>query len=479
MSGVGRTLVAGVDSSTQSCKVVVVDAVDGTTVRSAAVPHPDVPEVDPRVWLDCLRSAGAAAWDEVAALSVGAQQHSTILLDDHAHPVRDAILWNDRRADAQGRRLRAERGDAWWADAVGLLPAAAHPVSKLRWIAEHEPAVAERARSVLLPHDWLTWQLLDGPATGAQPTTDRSDASATGYWSGADERWLPDVVEAAFGRGLETPRVLGPSERAGVTPGGAARDGAVRGGVVVGAGLGDNAAAHLGLQTAPGQAVVSIGTSLTVSVRSATPLRDTTGRVDDMADGQGGFLPITVALNGARTLTTVARMLGVGLHELDDLAARAAPDADGVTFLPYLDGERTPAIPDGTGALLGLTRASTSPQNVARAAVLAVATTVADFVGTLTAAGAAVDELVLVGGGSASASLRQAVADLCRRRVLCPAQDEYVARGAARQAAWALTGELPAWPRSPWHVVEAGGAAPWRDRVLESRARLTERVFGG
>lgn len=458
-------LVAGVDSSTQSCKHITVDAATGRVLRSTALPHPDGTSVDPRRWWDALDGVGVARLEGVAAVSISAQQHSTIVLGADDEPVHDAILWNDHRATESALALRHEYGEENWLRELGMVPTAAHPVSKLRWLVQHAGPAAAKARRVMVPHDWLTWGLLGHEG---EPTTDRSDASGTGYWSARSNGYRHDLLEAAFGRSLDAPTVLGAAARAGVTSRG----------VVVGAGCGDNAAAVFGLGANRGEAVVSIGTSMTVSMVADTHVSDVKGHVADMADASGAQLPIVAALNGARTLTSVAAMLGLSLDELDALAGAAPPDAHGVAFLPYLDGERTPLMPDARGAFTGLTRYSMTPGNLARAAILGLACTIADAIDDFVRAGLEVDSVTLIGGGSKSSSLRQAVADLTGRSVNWPEPREYAALGAARQAAWALTGELPVWPRPLSVATEPTEDRGWSGPVRE-RHRNEGRVLYG
>ena len=458
-------LVAGVDSSTQSCKYITVDVGTGEVIRSTALPHPDGTAVDPRHWWDAFTGVGAASPRGINAVSVTAQQHSTILLGKDNEPLCDAILWNDHRATQCALDLRHEYGQDRWAREIGMVPTAAHPVSKLRWLARTLPETAARLRKVMVPHDWLTWHLLGAKG---EPTTDRSDASGTGYWSSTGAGYREDIMEFAFGRAPEVPRVLGPGERAGVT----------RSGVVVGAGSGDNAAAVFGLGAEPGEAVVSIGTSMTVSMSDTMHVVDPAGHVADMADAAGAQLPIVATLNGARTLNSTARMLRLSLDELDVLAAAGPPDAQGLCFLPYLDGERTPLLPESQGALVGLTRQSMTPENLARAAVLGLACAIADAIDDLARTGLTVQRVTLIGGGSRSTSLRQAVADLTGRQVGWPEPREYAAMGAARQAAWALTGEAPRWPHPHRTILDPSETADWTVGVRERQRRTGTALYG-
>ena len=450
-----QRLVAGIDSSTQQTKLVVVDLHTGVLVRSSALPHPDGTELDPEHGWAALHGAGGADPVGVEALSVTAQQHTTIVLDAEGMPLRPAILWNDVRAAAAAQELRDELGDAAWLDRVGFLPDAAHPVSRLRWLADHEPSLARRVETVMLPHDWLTWRILGGERPA---TTDRSDASATGYWSPYSERYDPELAELALGHPVRTPAVLAPQSIAGTT----------ERGLILAPGCGDNAATHIALDTRPGDLVISVGTSTTVSMRTDEPTRDVTGTVDTMADARDGFIPIFVMLNGARVLSATARMLGLSLERLDRLAAEAPSDADGVLFVPYLDGERNPPAPWASGSFAGLSRHAMTPATIARAVVLGLGCAIADAADTLARAHGAPARVLLVGGGARARSLRQALADLMGRPIQWPEHHEHAAFGAAWQAAWSLTGARPEWDPLP---VVVSDPAPNRSWVTEVRER--------
>jgi xylulokinase len=440
--------VAGIDCSTQSTKVVVCDAEDGRVLADRSAPHPDGTEVDPEAWWQALQTASAGLLDGVDALAVGGQQHGLVALDEAGAVVRPALLWNDvRSAGAAEQLVRELGGPAAWASAVGSVPVASFTVTKLRWLAEHEPERARRVASVLLPHDWVSWRL-----TGqGEPATDRGDASGTGYWSPRTGAYRGDVVELAFGRLPALPRVLAPNAVAGEH-----RDGAV-----VAAGTGDNMAAALGLGTGPGDVVVSIGTSGTVFAVHDAPTEDASGIVAGFADASGRFLPLVCTLNAARVLEGVARTLGVDLAALDRLALDAAPGAGGLVLLPYLDGERTPNLPDASGVLAGLRLANLRPELLARAAVEGVLCGLADGLDALRAHGVPVERVLLVGGGSRSAAVQAIAPVILGAPVVVPQPAEYVARGAARQAAWALLGtaDPPAWPLEHAGVRDPDSAA--------------------
>ncbi|HEX4323132.1 MAG TPA: FGGY family carbohydrate kinase, partial [Gaiellaceae bacterium] len=248
------TLVAGVDSSTQSCKVVVRDLDTGAVVRTGRASHPDGTEVDPEAWWRALLAAiaDAGGLDDVAAISIAGQQHGMVVLDAEGRVLRDALLWNDTRSAPAALALIEEAGAQALADGTGTLPVASITSTKLRWLRDAEPDTAALVAAVALPHDWLTWRLLGyGPEGGSASgpvlealATDRSDASGTGYFDSVRDRYDRGLLELALGHDVVLPRVLQPSEVAGRTVAGI--DG-VPAGIVVGAGAGDNAGAALGL----------------------------------------------------------------------------------------------------------------------------------------------------------------------------------------------------------------------------------------
>ena len=471
------TLVAGVDSSTQSCKVVVRDAETGALVREGRAPHPDGTEVDPAAWRAALRTAidGAGGLGDVAAVAVGGQQHGMVCLDEDGAVVRPALLWNDTRSADAARELTAELGGGQaWAEAVGLVPVASFTVTKLRWLAQHEPENAARTAAVCLPHDWLTWELAGSPGPAAL-VTDRGDASGTGYWSPLTGEYRLDLLERAFGRTPVVPRVLGPAEPAGTVAAGAL---AADGGAVLGPGTGDNAAAALGLAAEPGDVVVSIGTSGVVSIVSTTPMTDPTGTVAGFADATGYFLPLVTTLNAARVLDATARLLGVDHAELSRLALSAPPGAGGLVLVPYLEGERTPNKPYATGALHGLTLSTAEPAHLARAAVEGLLCGLADGLAAVAAGGTPVRRVFLVGGGARSEAVRRIAPAVLGVPVLVPPPGEYVADGAARQAAWVLAGgdTPPVWPSAATEVHEADPVPAVRERYAEVRELTASRL---
>lgn len=465
-----RRLVAGVDSSTQACKVVVCDAATGTVVRHGRATHPDGTEVHPEHWWHALHQAihDAGGLDDVAGIGIAGQQHGMVCLDEHGDVVRDALLWNDTRSAQAAEDLISELGGAKaWADAVGSVPVASFTVTKLRWLAEHEPDAAARVATVCLPHDYLTWRLAGRDNPGAV-TTDRGDASGTGYWSPSGGTYRDDILRLAFGRMPHVPRVLPPRAIAGTTPDG----------TPISVGTGDNMAAALGLGITPGELVVSLGTSGTAFAVTSSATSDHTGAIAGFADAADGFLPLVCTLNAARVLDAAARMLGVDHQRLAELALSAPPGADGLVMVPYLAGERTPNLPDATGALHGLTDATATPAHVARAAVEGMLHGLADALDALASGGAIGDRVTLIGGAARSSAVTAIAPAVFGRPVSIPEPAEYVAIGAARQIAWALnpSSGLPAWSRRDVTASWSGHQDSGRRRYAEARALHVRQV---
>jgi xylulokinase len=465
------TLVAGVDTSTQACKVVIRDADTGELVRSGRAPHPPGTEVAPAAWEEAFTAAAAAAGGlaDVAGLAVGGQQHGMVCLDEDGAVVRDALLWNDVRSAGAAADLITELGEGdeaagrqAWADAVGVVPVASFTGMKLRWLADTEPANADRTAAVCLPHDWLTWRLSADRSLGSL-VTDRGDASGTAYWSARTGEYRLDLLELAMrGRRPAVPRVAGPSEGVGTLAGASA---------VLGPGTGDNAAAALGLSARPGDVIVSIGTSGVVSAVTTTAVADVTGTVAGFADATGLHLPLVATLNAARVLDAAVTLLGVDHATLSDLALSAPSGADGLVLIPYLEGERTPDLPRATGAVHGLTLRTSTPAHYARAAVEGLLCGLADGIEAVVAQGVAVERVLLIGGAARSPAVQQLAPGIFGHPVLVPQPGEYVADGAARQAAWVLSGgdTPPDWAQPGLQSFESAPTPAVRERYAEAR----------
>ena len=448
-----RPFVAGVDSSTQSCKVVICDPVTGRIVREGRASHPEGSEVDPQAWWDAFLEAVRAAGglDDVRALSVGGQQHGMVCLDERGEVIRPALLWNDTRSAGAAEELTCERGDGdrergarWWARATGLVPVASFTVTKLRWVADNEPENARKIAAICLPHDWLSWKIRGGfEAVGLEGLcTDRSDASGTGYMDRTDAAYRREILAQALRISVEEaeeiilPKICEPLEAMGF---GDPAQG--WGEIAIGPGCGDNAGAALGVGLGVGQALLSLGTSGVVAVVSETPVEDPSGQVAGFADASGNWLPLACTLNASRILDAVGAMSGLGYEELDE-AALSVPDAGGLRLVPYFEGERTPNLPDATARLEGMTLKNSTRAHLARAGVEGLLAHMRFALECVRELGVPIEKVLVVGGGVRSRAVQSLAPEFLEVPVEFPEAAEYVALGAARQAG-ALNAVIP------------------------------------
>ena len=392
------TLVAGVDSSTQSVKIVVCDAETGAVVRSSRAPHPDGTEVSAAAWWDAYRAAAdqPGLLDGVEAIAVGGQQHGMVTLDADGGLVRDALLWNDVRSAGDAADLIAELGGRRPGPTRSApCPLASMTITKLRWLARSEPELAERVASVVLPHDYLTWEL--GGRSFA-PVTDRGDASGTCYFDPASGTYRDDLVAAR----------LRPDDRP--APGGRPRRGRR-----------PHARRHRhrrrdrrqhGRRPRP-RARVRVRRRLARHQRHRLhPQRrprptSRPGRSPGSPTPPASSCRWSAPSTGPATWWPPPRSSGVTLDELARLALTAPPGRGGLVFLPFLEGERTPSLPHATGELVGLTLSSMKPANLARAAIEGVLWSLAYGVDVLREQTGTISAITLTGGASQSEAVRR------------------------------------------------------------------------
>jgi xylulokinase len=462
-------LIAGVDSSTQSVKIVIRAADTGELVREGRAPHPDGTEVDPLHWKNALDNAIAQAGglSDVSAISVGGQQHGMVALDESGEVIRPALLWNDTRSASQAETLNSEMGgNQAMADAVGSVLVASFTASKVRWMAENEKKNADRVHSIALPHDWLSWQL-QGGKDFSKLFTDRSDASGTGYFDPKSSTYRRDILAKALlsDREIHLPTIIAPSTFGGTTSAG----------IPIAPGAGDNAAAALGVQAEPGDVVISLGTSGTAFAVSTTSTHDSSGAVAGFADASGRFLPLVCTLNAARIFDAATTILGKTHDEVGALALTSVPGAHGLTLLPYFEGERTPNRPNATGVFSGMNIANSNPADIARAMIEGMLSGLADAVAALEDLGVDIKRVLIIGGAAKNPAVGQIASALFGRPVLIPPAGEYVADGAAKQAAWALLGGTtpPVWDLGKATHIEAA-ATP---AVLEKYRTLRDATI--
>ena len=429
-------LIAGVDSSTQSVKIVVRKAHSGELVAEAKAPHPDGTEVDPIAWWQALQKVinEVGGLEKISAISIAGQQHGMVALNSQGEVIRPALLWNDTRSADAAIEINTEVVNI--SERVGSALVASFTASKIRWMAKNERDNSSKVAAICLPHDYLSWKL-SGSTNLNDLVTDRSDASGTGYFDGVKNIYDKEILKLAHlsEREIILPRILEPNEYALRAPNG----------TLIGPGAGDNAAAALGVGAELGDVIISLGTSGTAFSVSKTPTFDPTGEVAGFCDATGNFLPLVCTLNASRILDSANQILQTDYKELGELALAAQPGSQGLVLLPYFEGERTPNRPSATGVLSGMTLNNTNRTNIARAMIEGMLCGMADAIDSLVRNGVAINRVLLIGGAARSEAVARIASQIFGREVLVPEPGEYVANGAAKQAAWIATGEFPKW----------------------------------
>jgi xylulokinase len=439
------SLYVGVDSGTQSVKAIALDVETGRVVAEARAPHRLIPglppghmEQHPREWVAAMDSAiGEVASkidrSRVRGIGVSGQQHGFVPLDEGGEVIRPAKLWCDTSTAPECAILtRRLGGPAAVIRRTGLPFLPGYTAPKVLWLKRHEPANFRRLRHILLPHDYLNLHL-----TGNY-FMEYGDASGSGFLDVRKRAWSQAAMDAVDGRVAGCLPALSPSHEASGTlrPAVATRYG-FPAGTVVSAGGGDNMMGAIGTgNVVPGAVTASFGTSGTIYAFSRKPVVDPTGEIAAFCSSTGGWLPLLCTMNVTGVTEQVRSLFGWSLADLEVAAAGVPAGSDGLTLLPYFDGERTPNLPRGTGVYFGLDRRTLAKGHLARAAMEGATLGMNYGLRRLAALGVKAREIRLTGGGARSALWRQIAADIFGVPVVAMAQDESAALGGALQAAW-------------------------------------------
>jgi xylulokinase len=443
-----QNLFLGIDCGTQGSKAIILDAASGQVLGQGAANHTMISGANGRreqhtdQWLEAFalatrRALLAANVDGQSILGIGVsgQQHGLVLLDDQGQVLRPAKLWCDTETSAENDRLLKHLGDEQGSlERLGVVIAPGYTVSKLLWTKEQHPDVFARIARILLPHDYLNFWL-----TG-RACSEYGDASGTGYFNVRTRQWdlqllrdidssgrlqaaLPELIDAHQAVGTILPSI---AERLGINPA-----------ALVASGGGDNMMGAIGTgNIQPGAITMSLGSSGTVYAYSDVPKVSPDASVATFCSSSGGWLPLICTMNLTNATGAIRELFDLDLERFNDLVAQAPIGADGVSMLPFLNGERVPALPHATGSLHGLTMDNLTQANLCRAAVEGTTFGLRYGLDLLRQNGLQSRSICLIGGGSKSAVWRQIVADIMNTPVICTEQSEAAALGAAIQAAW-------------------------------------------
>ncbi len=442
-----RTLVIGVDSGTQSTKVLVVNTRDGAVVGESSRAYgliPNLPrgakEQHPRIWReaasqaikDALKQAKATA-AEVAAIGVSGQQHGFVPLDAEGNVIRPAKLWCDTSTDSECSLITNKLGGARAViEETGNAILPGFTASKILWLKRKEPKNYARLATVLLPHDYLNFWL-----TGNR-VMEFGDASGTALLDIKKRQWSKTVIQAIDPELERALPAVGPSDQpAGTLQESTARELGLSEKVLVSAGGGDNMMGAIGTgNTVDGVVTASFGTSGTIYACAERPVVDREGEIAGFCDSTNRWLPLLCTMNVTVATEMVRNDFEMTHDRFEAEAGKASAGSDGLMLLPYLEGERTPNVPNGTGVWFGANPKTFTAAHFARAAMEGVTLGMNYGLRRLRQLGVKPKQIRVTGGGAKSKLWRQIMADIFEAEVVTVKVSEGAAYGAALQAFW-------------------------------------------
>jgi xylulokinase len=442
-----RNLIIGIDSGTQSTKVLVIDARDGKVLASASQEYellPNLPpgakEQHPHTWRGAagsgirraLRQARAVA-AEVKAIGVSGQQHGFVPLDETGEVIRPAKLWCDTSTAAECEEITNSLGGLKKTiKALGNAVLPGFTASKILWLKNHEPENYKRLASVLLPHDYLNFWL-----TG-EKVMEYGDASGTALLDVRKRKWSSAALDAIDPDLAEKmPKLISSDKPAGLLQAGTAKTLDLNPGVLVSAGGGDNMMGGIGTgNTRAGVITASFGTSGTIYACAEKPVVDPEGEIAAFCDSTNRWLPLLCTMNVTVATEMVREDFGWSHEKFAAESARVPAGANGLLLLPYFEGERTPNVPDGAGVWFGVNKKTFEAGHFARASMEGVTLGMNYGLRRLAALGVKPTQIRATGGGSRSRVWRQIIADIFDAEVVTLKVSEGAAYGAALQALW-------------------------------------------
>ncbi|HTH49533.1 MAG TPA: xylulokinase [Candidatus Limnocylindria bacterium] len=442
-----RTLLLGIDSGTQSTKALVVDAKSGKVLGSGASAYdliaglpPGAKEQHPQTWREAtakaiwaaLKAAKAGA-GEVVAIGVSGQQHGFVPLDKAGEVIRPAKLWCDTTTAAECDEITAALGGpkaTLKATGNAVLPG--FTAGKILWLKRHEPKHFAKLATVLLPHDYLNFWL-----TG-NAFMEYGDASGTALMDVRKRRWCEAAVKAIDADLLgKLPKLSSSEVPAGQLSAATAKELGLSPGVLVSSGGGDNMMGAIGTgNTREGVVTASFGTSGTIYACADKPVVDPRGEIAAFCDSTDHWLPLLCTMNVTVATEMVRRDFDCDHAAFEKTAAKAPAGSDGLLLLPYLEGERTPNVPDGTGVYFGVRPKTFTAAHYARATMEGVTLGMNYGLRRLAELGVKATQVRATGGGAKSKLWRQIMADVFNAEVVTLKVSEGAAYGAALQALW-------------------------------------------
>jgi xylulokinase len=437
----------GVDCGTQGTKVVLLDTHKAHVVGEGYAPHDLISDANgrreqhPSDWVSafirafeqCVAQSGCNP-KEIRGIGVSGQQHGLVVLDAKGDVIRPAKLWCDTETAPENAWLLEQiGGEQGSIELLGLPIATGYTVSKLVWLKQHDPESFVKIAHILLPHDYLNYWL-----TG-ELVAEKGDASGTGFFDVRTRTWQTAVFDRFDAASLADalPPLIEAEASAGFVQADVAKQLGLGSDVIVSSGGGDNMMGAIGTgNICDGKVTMSLGTSGTLYAYSSEAPKPMHSAVAPFCSSTNGWLPLICTMNLTGVVNQVRGLFGYDLDAFDRAIKASSIGASGITMLPFLSGERVPALPNATGNLTGINPQNMTPENLCRAAIEGVSYTLRYGLDRLGEGGISAETICLIGGGSKSAFWRQLMADLCNAKVVCPETEEAAALGAAIQAVW-------------------------------------------
>jgi xylulokinase len=441
----------GIDCGTQGTKTLLIDEQGIAHGRGHAthqvIQRPSgAREQDPQWWIEALRlsvrhAIAQAPGQHIEALAVSGQQHGLVVLDEQMQVIRPAKLWNDTETAPQNAELIARfGGQQAFFERFGIIPLTGYTVSKLLWLQQQEPEHFARIRHILLPHEYLNFWL-----TG-NLCAEYGDASGTGYFDVRKRIWAAEVLASIDHGTGHLLRALPPLVPAQTIIGTVRPDVAVDLGIsnscLVASGSGDNMMGAIGTgNVTEGVVTMSLGTSATVYSFRNQPLANPNQGIAPFCSSSNGWLPLVCTMNATNVVTQILDTLGRTVADIESALAATIPGSEALTFIPFLNGERTPDLPSAHGSLVGISASNFTPENLIRTTIEGVSFGILDGL-DLILEGTNAKRILLIGGGSRSAQWRQLLADASGTDVHVPLEEEAGCLGACIQAIFAVRSHI-------------------------------------
>jgi len=435
----------GIDSGTQSTKAVALDSESGKILASAQESYDLIRglpsghmEQHPEDWItatknvitQCVNLLGESS-EKIKAIGISGQQHGLVVLDENDQVIRPAKLWCDTSTVDQCLQFSNEFGGSSGLIRISgnnMLPG--YTVPKVLWLKQNEPENYNRVRSVLLPHDYINFWL-----TGVK-RMEYGDASGTGLLNITERNWCEDLIRFVGSEMQDMLPELGSSLSVhGVVKSEVQKECGLPNDVVVSAGGGDNMMGAIGTgNVKAGVVTASFGTSGTLYGVSDSPAIDENGEVAAFCDSTDKWLPLVCTMNVTVVTEQARELFGLSLNDMESAVSKVNPGSGGLTFLPYLNGERTPNLPNGKGVIHGLTTDNMRPDYLIRSAMEGATMGLAYGMNRFNEMGVNPTEIRVTGGGSKSPVWRQISADIFNASVVPLVTSEGASLGAAIQA---------------------------------------------